>query len=297
MDNLIFYIRPMSRFNMLFWQSFQKRRLIKGCEFFTDQSFTKHVMLDGELYTLMIRIKEQNIIEVNFTGHFNDDIVLTLKERIYKMLDIVTDTHTIDNILNNESQALFPPACIKIPGCFSVYESAVRAVLGQQVSIKRATDIISLFTENISVGSGCSVFPEKEVAFPVIKKVAARLPVTHNKRNALIEITEFLMENSQHHYVDINDALNIKGIGSWTIDNIRLRGFLDPDIWMGKDLIIRKVCAQLGLPDVKDTFYYKFPPYRSYLTLNLWHIYNLQNHIYDDMFFLPESIPVTAFSG
>ncbi|ENH4708785.1 hypothetical protein ABV636_004263 [Salmonella enterica] len=72
---------------------------------------------------------------------------------------------------------------------------------------------------------------------------------------------------------------------------------LDPDIWMGKDLIIRKVCAQMGLPDVTDDFYYKFSPYRSYLTLNLWHIYNLQNHVYDDMFFIPESVPATPFKG
>ncbi|HFW5354288.1 TPA: hypothetical protein ACIBXN_004861 [Salmonella enterica subsp. diarizonae serovar 48:i:z] len=297
MDQLIFYIRPASRFNMFFWQSFQKRRLIKGCELFANQLFTKHVMLDGELYTLNILARKQNIIEVNCTGRINDDIELALKKRIYKMLDIVTDTHTVDNILGNESQALFPRACIKIPGCFSVYESAVRTVLGQQVSIKRATDLISLFTEYISVGRGDSVFPEKEVAFPVIKKVVARLPLTLNKRNALIEITEFLMTNSQTHCVDINDALNIKGVGSWTIDNIRLRGFLDPDIWMGKDLIIRKVCAQMGLPDVTDDFYYKFSPYRSYLTLNLWHIYNLQNHVYDDMFFIPESVPATPFNG
>lgn len=297
MEQLIFYIRPTSRFNMLFWQSFQKRRLINGCEFFADQSFTKHVMLNGELYTLVIRAREQDLIEVNCTGFFNDDIALMLKNRIYKMLDIVTDTYAIDNILSNESRALLPQAGIKIPGCFSVYESAVRAVLGQQVSIKRATNLVSLFTEYISAGGRSSFFPEKEVAFPVIKKIAERLPMTHNKRNALIEITEFLMANNQSRYVDMNEAMNIKGVGSWTIDNIRLRGFLDPDILMGKDLIIRKACEQLALPVMTDTFYHKFSPYRSYLTLNLWHVYNLQNHVYDDMFFIPDSIPATPSNG
>lgn len=297
MEQLIFYIRPTSRFNFLFWQSFQKRRLINGCEFFENQSFTKHVMLDDELHTIVIRIKEHNIIEVKCTGHFNDNTALILKNRIYKMLDIVTDSQAIDNILSNESQALFPSSGIKIPGCFSVYESAVRAVLGQQVSIKRAADLVTLFTEHASKGRRNSVFPEKEVAFPIIKKIAMHLPVTHNKRNALIEITEFLMANNQSKKVDINEAVNIKGVGSWTIDNIKLRGFLDPDIFMGKDLIIRKICEQLALPVMTDIFFHKFSPYRSYLTLNLWHVYNLQNHVYDDMFFIPENCSVTPFSG
>lgn len=296
MEQVTFYVHPASRFNMLFWQSFQKRRLIKGCEFFAEKSFTKHVMLDGQLYTLNIRAREQEIIEVNCTGYFNDDIVLTLKNRIYKMLDVVTDIHTIDNILTTETRALFPQAYIKIPGCFSVYEAAVRAVLGQQVSIKRATDLVSLFTEYFLIGDTYPAFPEKEVAFPVIKKIASRLPVTNNKRNALIEITEFLMVNSQNRYADINDAINIKGVGSWTIDNIKLRGFLEPDIWMGKDLIIRKACEQLALPGVMDDFYHKFSPYRSYLTLNLWHIYNLQNHVYDDMFLIPKPTLAVPFS-
>lgn len=288
MEQMIFYIHPTSNFNLLFWHSFQKRRLIKGCEFFSDQSFKKHVMLNGELYTLVIRARDKGLIEVNCTGRFNDSVAVMLKNRIYKMLDIVTDSHVIDNILSNQTQALFPQAGIKIPGCFSIYESAVRAVLGQQVSIKRATELVSMFAEYVSTGSGGSFFPEKEEAFPLINKIADRLPVTRNKRNALVEITEFLMANNQIHHVDINEARNIKGVGSWTIGNIKLRGMLDPDILLGGDLIIRKVCKQLALPDAKDPYYNRFSPYRSYLTLNLWHVYNLQNHVYDDMFFAPK---------
>lgn len=253
-------------------------------------------MLDGKIYSLVIRAREQEIIEVNCTGYINDDIVLTLKSRIYKMLDVVTDTYFIDSILATETCALFPQAYIKIPGCFSVYEAAVRAVLGQQVSIKRATDLVSLFTEYFFIRDAYLAFPEKEIAFPVIKKIASRLPITSNKRNALIEITEFLMSNSQSRNADINEAINIKGVGPWTIDNIKLRGFLEPDIWMAKDLIIRKACEQLALPSVMDDFYHKFSPYRSYLTLNLWHIYNLQNHVYDDMFLIPKTIPAIPYS-
>lgn len=284
MEQVKFIINPVTPFNILFWASFQKRRLINGCECFSGRHLLKQVILNGYSYTIIFSLRNDGCIEVTCIGNICDSTIFSLKSRIYKMLDISTDSGQIDNFFLNKTKALFPRASLRIPGCFSVYEAAVRAVLGQQVSVRRAAELISLFTELCFSGHVCYAFPEKEDANPSIKKIASRLPVTQNKRNALIEITELLMLNSQTDHIDINDAVYIKGIGPWTIDNIKLRGFMNQDIWMGKDLIIRKVCEQMALPAVTDSFYNRFAPYRSYLTLNIWHVYNMQNNIYDDMY-------------
>ncbi len=64
------------------------------------------------------------------------------------------------------------------------------------------------------------------------------------------------------------DILAIKGVGPWTLDYLEMRGERNPDIYLGGDLIVRKMAQQYPIAPEKAA------PWRSYLTLQLWQLSN-----------------------
>ena len=62
------------------------------------------------------------------------------------------------------------------------------------------------------------------------------------------------------------DILAIKGVGPWTLDYLKMRGERNPDVYLGGDLIVRKMAQQYPIAPEKAA------PWRSYLTLQLWQL-------------------------
>jgi AraC family transcriptional regulator of adaptative response / DNA-3-methyladenine glycosylase II len=72
----------------------------------------------------------------------------------------------------------------------------------------------------------------------------------------------FVNGNTPKH----EDILAIKGVGPWTLDYLKMRGERNPDIYLGGDLIVRKMAQQFPVQPEKAA------PWRSYLTLQLWQL-------------------------
>ncbi|MGK0440194.1 MAG: AraC family transcriptional regulator of adaptative response / DNA-3-methyladenine glycosylase II [Paracoccaceae bacterium] len=65
---------------------------------------------------------------------------------------------------------------------------------------------------------------------------------------------------------DIDAWLDIKGIGPWTVNYVKLRAIKDPDIWLVGDVGLKNAIKSLGRePDLERT-----RPWRSYLTFQMW---------------------------
>ena len=65
---------------------------------------------------------------------------------------------------------------------------------------------------------------------------------------------------------DIDAWLDIKGIGPWTVNYVKMRASKDPDIWLVGDAGLKNALKGLDeLPDLEKT-----KPWRSYLTLQMW---------------------------
>jgi len=72
-----------------------------------------------------------------------------------------------------------------------------------------------------------------------------------------------------HAIGDDPDALlAIKGIGPWTTDYIKMRGLSDPDIFLARDLGVKKALEKGGHRIDPD----RATPWRSYLTFHLWNL-------------------------
>jgi AraC family transcriptional regulator of adaptative response / DNA-3-methyladenine glycosylase II len=151
---------------------------------------------------------------------------------------------------------------LRLPGIWDPFEAGVRAILGQQVSIKAARNLLCSLVDNkgIEGGLGKILFPDATVLntgeFDFLKMPASR-------KSTLKNLATFCLMHGESD--DLSHWLSIKGIGPWTVDYAKMRGQSNPDIYLGGDLGIKKVFAKFDGLDTENC-----APFRSYLTFQLW---------------------------
>ena len=170
---------------------------------------------------------------------------------------------------------------LRIPGTVDAFEVAVRAVLGQQVSLRAGSRITALLTaeRGTPVADPAGSLTH---AFPASAQMAAsplRLPMPAT-RNATLDRLAIAVASGDITLDAASDPLEtaallqqIPGIGRWTTDYIRLRGLGDPDVYPTGDLVLRRAAEAIGLPPEaksQDDAALAWRPLRSLATQLLW---------------------------
>ncbi len=158
--------------------------------------------------------------------------------QIRRLLDLDADLLTIEQQLIPLFGSQFSSG-IRIPGLWSSWEAAVRAVLGQQVSIAGARSQLNRLVTALG-----TTMPDTEPQlrlFPTPQQVLASdlqtLKVPQARRDTLQALAAAVLT---HPAADPTDWLAIKGIGPWTVAYSKMRGLADPDIWLAGDLGVQK---------------------------------------------------------
>jgi AraC family transcriptional regulator of adaptative response / DNA-3-methyladenine glycosylase II len=162
------------------------------------------------------------------------------------------------------------------PGCVDGDEMAIRAVLGQQVSVaaarKLAAGLAAAYGKPLPVPDGTLTH-----CFPDAATLAGAspddLPMPRSRARALITLATALASGdlALHPGVDRDEAtamlLSLPGIGPWTAGYIRMRALSDPDAFLPADAGILRALRQLGgtAADAQS-----WRPWRSYATHHLW---------------------------
>jgi AraC family transcriptional regulator of adaptative response / DNA-3-methyladenine glycosylase II len=170
----------------------------------------------------------------------------------------------------------------RIPRTVDEAELAVRAVIGQQVSMRAARThvrrLVSAYGEPVTDGEGGLTH-----VFPSIERLAeldpAELAMPASRRASVIALVRSLAagdigldpgcdwDRARHQ------LLAVAGIGAWTAEVIAMRGLGDPDAFPATDGGVRAAAGQLGLPtDAKalTELGRRWRPWRSYATQHLW---------------------------
>jgi AraC family transcriptional regulator of adaptative response / DNA-3-methyladenine glycosylase II len=170
---------------------------------------------------------------------------------------------------------------LRVPGCVDADEIAVRAVLGQQVSVARATALASRLTEQLGVPLAQ---PRNGVTrlFPSAAAIASAdldgLGLTGERAATLRRLTAALASGDIDLGVGadgravVAGLLSIRGIGEWTATYIALRGLRDPDAFPAGDLGVRHAFARAGGGDARALRERaeRWRPWRAYATVQLW---------------------------
>ena len=185
---------------------------------------------------------------------------------------------------------------LRSPGCLDPHELAIRAVLGQQITVAAAAIAAgrlvaavgrsgsgSEFERRGSGLSGARVGGTKHqmVTFPTAAEVAgvdpALLPLPSARARCVVELAETLATGqiSLHAGADrelvYNQLKALRGIGPWTAGYIVLRALQDPDRWIEGDAALAAAGRGLGMtPAELSSKSSEWAPWRSLAMQHLW---------------------------
>jgi AraC family transcriptional regulator of adaptative response / DNA-3-methyladenine glycosylase II len=170
---------------------------------------------------------------------------------------------------------------LRIPGTFEPFELAVRAVLGQQVSVKGATTLAGRLVQRsgkpLPAGRDglTHLFPSPE---ELAQADLSGLGLTGGRIQALKSLAAACASGACELKpgVSLEDSVarlvTLPGIGEWTANYVALRALGEPDAFPTGDLGLRKVAGG-GVaiePRVLERMAEDWRPWRGYAALLLW---------------------------
>jgi AraC family transcriptional regulator of adaptative response / DNA-3-methyladenine glycosylase II len=204
-------------------------------------------------------------------------------QRCRRLLDLDADPAAVQAALGRDP--LLGPLVdkapgLRVPGHVDGAEMAIRAVLGQQVSVQAGTKLAARLTERYGAavpvphGPITRLFPtpaalrEAEIGMPLSRLRALRALATALDDRRL----------ELHPGVDRERTeaalLALPGIGPWTASYLALRTLRDPDVFLPTDVGVRHALTRLGVPSDPAAAAARaeaWRPWRSYALLQLWH--------------------------
>lgn len=158
---------------------------------------------------------------------------------------------------------------LRVPGSFAPWETALRTILGQQVTIAAATTLMRRLVGHFE---GMPT-PERLAACSV--ETIATLGMPGARARSLVGLAaawqrgEILCEPGDDPLVLRESLLALPGIGPWTAEYLAMRALHDPDALPSSDLVLRKALDDAS-PRELERRAEAWRPFRSYAVLHLW---------------------------
>ncbi|MGH1370602.1 MAG: DNA-3-methyladenine glycosylase 2 family protein [Cellvibrionaceae bacterium] len=269
------------------WQqvlSFYQQRAIDGMEKVHDEGFSRTLSLFKNPILIKIeKVTKKNALRLTISGAEANQITRVLAFT-RQVLDLNTNHAVVSQWLRKDSllkKLIKPSDRLALPGAWNAFEYLVRAIIGQQVSVKAAktltTRIIHKFGKSVDFGE------QDYFQFPSAEKLAqadlSGLGLTHRRIETIRSIAQAqvngsLYTNQNTDLVALKKSLlAIKGIGPWTVDYLLMRGYFQPDIWLDTDLGVinafKKVDESIDKKHLRNRAE-NWSPWRSYAVLALW---------------------------
>ena len=259
--------------------------------FLTPRTVTGVESVEGSSYRRTIRLPHgPAAVEVDLSrpDHVPATFVLSdvrdlppAVERTRRLLDADADPVAVDAVLGADrllAASVTAHPGLRVPGHVDGDELAVRAILGQQVSVAGARTTLG----RLVLAYGEAFEPGWDGLtrlFPTAAALAAvdpqSLPLPRTRAGALHEVTSALaterirLDRGADRDEVRTHLLAVPGIGPWTCDYIALRGLGDPDVWLPSDLGTRRGLQRLSAPS-STAVETNWRPWRSYAQLHLW---------------------------
>ena len=202
--------------------------------------------------------------------------------RVRALFDLDADPAAINSVLH----ASFPGGDgLRVPGALDGYELAVRAVLGQQITVAAARTLaqrlVDRFGEPIETPwpQLTRLFPAPAVLATASSDALGQLGIVRQRQAAINGIAQGVAEKrlQLHGGADVNATIAqlkaLPGIGDWTAQYIAMRALCWPDAFPAGDVALHKM---LGVQTLKspareaEKASLAWKPWRSYAVIRAW---------------------------
>jgi AraC family transcriptional regulator of adaptative response / DNA-3-methyladenine glycosylase II len=264
---------------------FLARRSIPGVEEIVDGHYRRAAVFGGSVGLVDLDLSEDPdhvIMRLQIDDLHDVDLAV---QRCRRLLDLEADPATIAQVLGTDpmlAPLLGARPGLRVPGAVDGWEIAVRAILGQQVSVAAARTMagrmVAVFGQQIPAPESdlTHLFPPPEA---VVEADLASLGLTGIKVEAIRGVARAIIhkELKLDHGADrkhVAERLQrLPGIGPWTVSYIAMRALGDSDAFPVSDLGIRQAFARLGLETNARYVEHRaerWRPWRAYAAVHLW---------------------------
>lgn len=270
---------------------FLEARAIAGVETVTDGRYARTVrMKDRNGKILRGWIQVENLEEKGRLGLTVSESLLPalpqVRTRVRRMFDLDCDPEVIAGrlkVMDELRPGLFVPG-VRIPGCFDAFETSVRIILGQQISVKAAGTLAARLAAHYGspVETGLDglnrSFPTAEDFLAMGDKIQENLGVlgvTSARSESIRLLAEALekgvlhLDQSADPEEEMERLQSLRGIGSWTAQNIVMRTMGWPDAFLETDAGIRHALPGQTPKELRELSE-QWRPWRSYAMFQLW---------------------------
>ena len=265
---------------------FLAARALKGVEHVTDSSYARTVQLGKTKGWIRVtQSKEKHALMLEFT-HSLTPVLPSLLSRTRALFDLDARPDIIARHLKKDprlAQAVKTNPGMRVPGAFNGFELGLRAILGQQVTVKAATTIACRFVEAFG-DPIVTPFAELNRLTPAPARIApasvddiARHGILASRAKTIIALADALISDSLRLDAvapakpddSIRKLTVLPGIGQWTAHYIAMRALRWPDAFPKEDIAVRN---NLGGVTAKEAELLSQPwrPWRSYAVMHVW---------------------------
>jgi AraC family transcriptional regulator, regulatory protein of adaptative response / DNA-3-methyladenine glycosylase II len=273
-----------------FMLEFLRERAIGGIEVVKEGSYSRTFFDAGE----------QGIVKVSRDPGRNSLLValqsastralLAIAQRVRRVFDLDADLETISNHLAKDpllSPLLTARPGLRVTGGWDGFELAIRAILGQQITVTAARQLASALVELCGqpIPQSAQTVAGLNRTFPTPERVLAAdlslLGMPASRKRALLSLAEaarcdpFLFQPLDTIENTVMRLRQIRGIGEWTAHYIALRGLRQADAFPASDVGLLRAIAKLSgvmgpTPDHLISFAEPWRPWRAYAAQHLW---------------------------
>ncbi|MBW2344711.1 MAG: DNA-3-methyladenine glycosylase 2 family protein [Deltaproteobacteria bacterium] len=268
--------------------TFFQSRAIPGVEFVENGVYHRTIRLNETFGTISVAHADSDNALLLTTALSDSSDLMPLVERVRRMFDLDANMAAIHKVLGTDpvlKEVVRNQPGLRLPGAWDPFEVAVRAVVGQQISVIGARTVIGRIAVKAGPRFESAHHPGLTHFFPTARELNACEPGRIGMPTRRVETIKalsravmrgeisFLVKGDLENF--IKQLTLIPGIGDWTAHYIAMRALGEPDAFPAADLGIIKALEQgRKRPTPKQILERaeSWRPWRAYAAICLWHV-------------------------
>ena len=266
--------------------AFFQGRVIPGVEWVGERTYHRTIRLSTTPGTIAVRhAPKGNALELDVCMADSREL-MSVVERIRRMFDLDANPRAIHQTLNRDpllAERVRAAPGLRLPGSWDPFETTVRAIVGQQISVRGAVTQLGRIAQLAGTPVDGDSDPHLTRIFPEAAELAAADMATvgmpQKRKETLRQLAQKIVSGELQlaavgelsHFVDT--LTTIPGIGLWTANYVAMRALGEPDAFPASDLGILKALQEGDTrPTVKQVTARAeaWRPWRAYAAIYLW---------------------------
>ncbi len=261
--------------------TFLRARAVEGAEVFSGDTYVRAVARSGATGTISVTpAKGRDALVVEVSSSLAPSL-MTLVARVRRVFDLDADIEAIDEHLARDPhlrRLVRTRPGLRVMGAFDPFEWAVRAVLGQQVSVRAARTIAGRLVATFGVpvkGSPLHAWPDATRLADASEDEIAALGLTRMRARTVRVLARAVadgalaLDDMADPTATRESLLALPGVGPWTAEYIEMRALGWPDAFPAGDLGLRKALGGISTAECEARSA-RWRPWRAYAAAHLW---------------------------